>query len=289
MKLKLSGHETFYPREHWLLRGSRWIGKQNSEYPTDELGVGINMVKSIRYWVNAFGLDRDKEENLFGESEWMSHLFKHDPDLDKPATAFLLHYRLLAEENCPTTWKWFFSYSDLISFDKENFMRSYKDWLRDTFPNQKYSERTLENDFQVLTGMYADTNKTDLFYTSQFADCNLIKYNSHTKRFLRVQNPHINIHILLLTLLQFKFRHFPESSSIDLETCKHYDDFPLRVFRIDSDVLFEQWNHIHRTIEKKIHFERTAGMKNLLFNKLSISELMNEIYQTQSKESLVLF
>ena len=84
MKLKLAGHETFYPREHWLYKGlneknakqaaleakklSGFFKDQeepNEDYPTDYMGVGANMVKAIRHWVNVFGLleKDDKSEN----------------------------------------------------------------------------------------------------------------------------------------------------------------------------------------------------------------------------------
>jgi len=131
MKLKLAGHETFYPREHWLYKGmnekaakihaknTRRVNEffkeseeANDEYPTDYMGVGINMVKSIRHWVNAFGLlEKDSP------SDFISPILKRDRYLDKLATSWILHYQLIGSENPPTTWYWFFTHSDLVTFD----------------------------------------------------------------------------------------------------------------------------------------------------------------------------
>ena len=60
-KYRISGHETFPCRYAWLPKAVRGLQK-NSELFGDEtnamvnLGVGKNMVRSIRFWSQAMGM-----------------------------------------------------------------------------------------------------------------------------------------------------------------------------------------------------------------------------------------
>lgn len=64
VKIRLQGHEKFVLREGWLNKGITKV-KENptvfwgKEGP-DVFGIGNNMVKSLRYWLKAFGLIVEK-------------------------------------------------------------------------------------------------------------------------------------------------------------------------------------------------------------------------------------
>lgn len=62
--MKFRGHESFFIRKGWLYKGMNAI-QQNpaiftSPYAMDELGIGSNMVRSLRYWMQATGLSIEK-------------------------------------------------------------------------------------------------------------------------------------------------------------------------------------------------------------------------------------
>lgn len=60
VKLRLQGHEKFALREGWINKGLMLIPKDSSIFSKqdapDVFGIGNNMVKSLRYWMRAFGL-----------------------------------------------------------------------------------------------------------------------------------------------------------------------------------------------------------------------------------------
>ena len=59
-----SGHETFKCKTHWLKRGYDFICNGcnfNDEDAVVRLGVGKNMVSSIKYWMKAFGFINPNE------------------------------------------------------------------------------------------------------------------------------------------------------------------------------------------------------------------------------------
>ena len=58
--MRFGGHETFPVREGWLHKGLKLVVEEPEkvvdEHVADWLGVGRNMAKSIRYWLQATGL-----------------------------------------------------------------------------------------------------------------------------------------------------------------------------------------------------------------------------------------
>ena len=64
-------HDTFYIRKGWINKGIKNLKKHddlfsNKElYPTDLLGIGANMVKALRYWLQA--IDLTEETSIKGK------------------------------------------------------------------------------------------------------------------------------------------------------------------------------------------------------------------------------
>lgn len=62
MAMKFRAHETFFIRKGWLSKGMRCVSQKpdifvdKNENSMDVLGIGANMVKSLRYWLQAVGL-----------------------------------------------------------------------------------------------------------------------------------------------------------------------------------------------------------------------------------------
>ena len=65
MAMKFRAHETFFIRKGWLSKGMRYVSQKpdvfidKNENPMDVLGLGSNMVKSLRYWLQAVGLTEE--------------------------------------------------------------------------------------------------------------------------------------------------------------------------------------------------------------------------------------
>ena len=63
--MKFRGHETFFIRKGWLSKGMRYVSRKpnvftdKNDNPIDVLGIGSNMVKSLRYWLQAVGLTQE--------------------------------------------------------------------------------------------------------------------------------------------------------------------------------------------------------------------------------------
>ena len=105
-------HETFHPRYGWF-RKAYAVTEQDPQIFTHVeapvlIGVGKNMVRSIRFWGLAAKLiEEDRQgpglvstkfgHELFGESGW-------DPYMEDPGTLWLLHWQLLAPPSLLPVW-----------------------------------------------------------------------------------------------------------------------------------------------------------------------------------------
>lgn len=171
--MKFSGHETFSCRATWLKKGLDFIldsGKIdpsvfNQPDAAATLGVGRNMVNSIRYWLNAFGLvqeDLDGEHSV--DSVVGAFIYQGEGDdnaldifLEDPLTLWLLHYKLVTT-NYATIYNFFFLHfiprKSNDSFTEQEFLLALKSFIRSNGLSLP-SVKTLESDFKVLLDMYA--------------------------------------------------------------------------------------------------------------------------------------
>ena len=117
-----SGHETFAFRYAWLKKGVDGLLADPEIFLRDgamvELGVGKNMVRSIRHWCLATRVFEESEplpgsrakplklshfgERLFANDGW-------DPFLEDDASLWLIHWNLATNATRATTWYWAFN------------------------------------------------------------------------------------------------------------------------------------------------------------------------------------
>ena len=97
IKFTFSGHESFPCKTLWLKKGYEYI-KANRDFNSSDavvhLGVGKNMVSSIRYWYKAFGLNKDAESSWIADYIFDSVKGK-DPFVEDIGTLWLLHFLLI--------------------------------------------------------------------------------------------------------------------------------------------------------------------------------------------------
>jgi len=127
-------HETFHPRFGWLKKGYDLAMEDPGIFLRDDapvlLGVGKNMVRSIRYWCNAFKVlteeDRQSKPTIFGQQLLDDDGW--DPFLENPASLWLLHWNLLKEPCTATAWAYTFSQFQSIEFDQETLLDELRDY-----------------------------------------------------------------------------------------------------------------------------------------------------------------
>ena len=129
MTMKFRAHETFFIRKGWLSKGLRYVTQKpdvfvdKKENPMDVLGIGANMVKSLRYWLQAVGLTSEpsKGKRLQKLTDFGKLVFKHDRYTEELGTLYLLQYKLVTNEEMAPSWYYFFNVFTMQEFGKDDF------------------------------------------------------------------------------------------------------------------------------------------------------------------------
>jgi len=100
MAFTFTGHDTFTCRNYWLKKGLDhiWSGKKFDNQAIKDLGVGKNMVGSIRYWLRSFGLVDSSEINKNIAQLIFHEVEGKDPYLEDMGSIWLLHFLLVTSE-----------------------------------------------------------------------------------------------------------------------------------------------------------------------------------------------
>lgn len=155
-KYIFSGHESFQCRHLWLKKGYEFVKKEksfNDEDAVVELGVGKNMVSSIRFWMKAFNL-LTPTDHLTDFAVKLLDDEGYDPYLEDEGTLWLLHYQLV-KNGFASTYSIVFNElrKEKIEFTKDNFI-SYIKRKSETEKTIQFNPKTLHEDFSVLVKMY---------------------------------------------------------------------------------------------------------------------------------------
>ena len=154
-------HETFSLRYGWLPKGFHAAAKNQKIFLDDlatvELGVGKNMVKSIRYWLRATKMmDMNDKPTEIGEFI-LDEKDGVDPYLEDEATVWLIHWLLASNSQVATAWFWFFNCFQRIEFTSEEVVTSLGDFTRERV-SAKVAAGTLKADAMMILRMYCTPN-----------------------------------------------------------------------------------------------------------------------------------
>lgn len=237
IKLTFSGHESFNCKDLWLKKGYDYVNEGGSfrdDNAVVDLGVGKNMVSSIRYWLRAFNIVNDDIEIC----DWSHNFFAddgYDPYIENIATLWILHYKLLTTR-----------LASLYHITFSDFQKEYREFTPDqllSFIKRSYikeqllypfNENTVKRDINVLLKNYVkpvEEGKSIEDFSSLLIDLNLIseshkeyrrfKFNYNNKSNLA---PEIALFIILDMYGGKKIIDFHSLSNLFFSFCITSDD-----------------------------------------------------------------
>lgn len=159
-------HETFHPRFGWLKKGFALAKKDSDIFLREDapvrLGVGKNMVHSIRYWCHAFkvledapestkssrsGIPTDFGKKLLDDDGW-------DPFLENPASLWLLHWNLIKPTCDAAAWYFIFNVFRQVEFSVDDLLVGLRDY-RDSL-GSRIVDASLKKDLTCILRMYVE-------------------------------------------------------------------------------------------------------------------------------------
>lgn len=179
IKYTFSGHESFPCKSLWLKKGYDFMVAQydfNSPDAVVRLGVGKNMVASIRYWMKCFGLTKDNA--LTDIAQYIFDTEKgNDPFIEDLGTLWLLHF-LLIYTNEATLYNLFFTrfQRERKQFTKEHLCDFVHRKMKEANEEKAYNANTVGKDVNVLLQNYVLPKSDRSFedFSSLLIDLDLI-------------------------------------------------------------------------------------------------------------------
>ena len=157
MAMKFRAHDTFFIRKGWLSKGMKYVALKPNlfvdkiENPMDVLGIGSNMVKALRYWLQVVGLTYEPTagKRIQKITEFGTNVVKNDPYIEEFGTLLLLHYQLAKQKKDATSWYFFFNEFSISEFTKEEFVQALQNYILMEDNESAVAIRSLNDDFQI--------------------------------------------------------------------------------------------------------------------------------------------
>ena len=272
-----SGHDTFHCRLFWLKKGYDYVSN-DQKFKDDsgvDLGVGRNMVNSIRFWLKSFGVI---DEN-YKIDELYDLIFNDegfDPYLENEGTLWLLHFKI-NELNHSNIYRILFGELRMQKpeFTKKNFV----DYALTLDPKQ--NKKTLEKDFSVFLRMYLESHKDiNDGYSGLLTELNLIKELGKTQngeQLYRIENlsqEEVPNEILLYCILSNE----DYGKSISFNSLYNNSNGVGKIFCLNKDILETKLIEISEKY-KDITYNSEAGVKELqLKSDVSVIDIIKNFY-----------
>ena len=169
MAMKFRAHDTFYIRKGWLSKGMERIVEKSdlfvdkNENPMDILGIGSNMVKALRYWLQTVGLTQEPKSGRRTQilTPLGRQIYDNDCYIEELGTLYLLQYKLASQNEEATAWYYFFNEFSMSEFTKEEFVQSLQNYILMSDDGNSVAIRSLNDDFACIINTYLPRYKSN--------------------------------------------------------------------------------------------------------------------------------
>lgn len=272
-KYTLSGHESFPCKTLWLTKGYNYMvngGNFNASDAVIALGVGKNMVSSIRYWLKVFGLaEQDKPTDI------ANYLFDELKGVDKYieslGTLWLLHYLLVSSKEATLYNITFVQFQkERKAFEREQLVNYVKRLMIEDGKDKVFNANTTKKDVGVLLQNYAQPYKAKSFedYSSLLIDLDLIRVEDNGKSFAfnMEGKRRVPLEIFLYAVLREK----GADKSVSYDTLQ---EIGLMFCMTDAEVI-DMVQAISQVYSSFVQYSDNAGIRQLLFKEgTSLNEM----------------
>lgn len=284
IKLRLKRHESFSIREGWLAKGLKNVSENGNVFSsteaTDLLGIGTNMVKSLKYWMTATTLINDNSKKIelteFGEL-----LNEYDPYLEDIFSWWLIHINLITNTEDSYIYNLFFNKCNGRNFTKREIFEQ----LNYNLVKEKieFNENILQDEVNMIIKTYTIDEKIDNpenNFICPLSELNLIK-KVERDTFERNKPEYRNLNYLVVYyLMTLKLK---DRDSISIDELIKEDNSPAKLLNLDKNLINEYLDEMKRN--NLIIINRTAGLNMIyLQKKMSLEKIIIKYFKGDNDE-----
>lgn len=278
MKHVYSGHESFPCKSLWLKKGYDFINSGyhfNNPDAVVKLGVGKNMVNSIRYWMKAFGLTKNDELLPLANYLFAPNSGK-DPFMEDLGTLWLLHFLIVSTEEA-TLYNLLFIHlqKERKIFDRQNIVNLVKRIMTEDDKQGQFNENTIKKDIGTLLQNYLLPQKVKALddYSALLIDLELIRTDGDGKNYqFNIEGKRqIPWQIFLYAIIKSK----GEDMTVGYDILQELG----LIFCMNDMEVIEMCKTIVEHHENTIAYSDVAGIRQLHFiGTLNKHDVLNEYY-----------
>jgi hypothetical protein len=272
------------------------------------MGMGKNMVLSVRHWIRVLNLVIcvDKQNQTYELTDLAKRLFvnndkyaAYDEYIDKIGTVWLLHWltqSIPSEDADLNTARWFFNYFNGIRSDKLQLAKDIN--LSLIHHDKNITEATLKKDIDCFFQTYASkhipsTKINEDSFTSPFTELGLL-IQLDSKHYLAELSDRksLPVEVFAYALIDYIQKKQKDSTGeiISDETTTSFDTLlndigsPGKVFRLTANGLSEKLDDVEKLTQGKIAWTDTQGLKQIQhhfdnLHKVAPDTYLNSYYQ----------
>ena len=279
LKPTFANHESFHLRYGWLKKAYDKVKEDprifTREHATVQLGVGKNMVRSIKFWsiANKIIAAHGNVGNVTWAPTYMGDtIFGKqglDPYLEKPATLWLLHWLLFAPPSRIPIWWILMNEFAATNIKLEDVTESINTRLTNIAEWNTPSPKSIKKDIDVFIHTY--TTRQDKISIEDYLDCpfrqmHMIKQNSRdVMRFVFGKKHGLSPLMTAFACLDFVERAGIHSNSISISRLATEAGSVGNIFKINENDLVELLDKACRT-SKMIKLSNVNGSPHLTFD-----------------------
>lgn len=271
-------HESFSIREGWLTKGIHEFQKDNkifsSSLATDLLGIGSNMVKSLKYWMHATTLIKRNSKQL-ELTELGKLISQYDLYFEDLFTLWFIHVNMILNQEDCFVFNLFFNHCLSKTFSKQEIYDQISNQLDQL--DIEYSKKILQDEINMVIKIYVIDHTYDNpenNFICPLSDLGLLQKvgRDHYER-CRPSYKKLDYLIVYYLLLQV----IGQNDSISIDTFTKAENGPLKILNLDKNLVNEYLDSMKRN--KLITINRTAGL-NIIYirRKLSVNEIFKEYF-----------
>lgn len=279
-KLTFSGHDSFQCRQLWLKKGYDFVVDAknfNDEDSVIKLGVGKNMVSSIRFWLKAFNIVDSKDiPTEFGKRLFDNEV-GYDPFLEDEASLWLLHYQLI-KTDFSSIYSIIFNElrKEKLHFNQKTFI-NYMRRIAESNSDLSFNENTLGKDFLVFTNMYKseiDSKNIEDSFSGILSELEIIQLREKSFYIENSERDTFSSEVFLFSILD----NPNYGDSISLSSLEFGVNSPGSIFSLNRSGMMNKITEIVSKF-KDITFVDHAGVKELQFkNKPDGYKILDQYY-----------
>lgn len=281
IKPMFGGHEKFVFRYGWLKKGIDAI-KDNPLVFTDEeslatLGVGKNMVRSIRHWCLATGMAEETKGVSLAKPLKATELARKligtrsswDPYFEDIGSLWLLHWQLTNNIVRGYIWNLIFSSYLEAEFDKKQIQFFLKKHIDQA--GVKTTDGSIEREVDCCLRTYIPSVRNRPGSISEesldcpLAELDILRFvvDDNVYRFNIGPKPSLPVGVFGYTLLKYLPSVINSRRTVSVDECVYRHGSPGQVFKLDENSVVEYLEQMHKITNGKITLQETAGLRQV--------------------------